>query len=95
MTGIPSYNFPAFREAARVWRSFGWDVLDPSEKYGGRTDLPYEVYIKSSILDVLCCDAVATLGGWRQSQGATLEVRIARALRLPIYRAVRPFRGGS
>lgn len=87
MTGRPEFNYPAFRAAALKWRAEGHDVLDPSQKFGGRTDLPYEVYIKGSILDVLVSDAIALLPGWEDSKGASLENAIATALGYPRYDA--------
>ena len=92
MSGLPEYNYPAFRAAAQEWREYGWDVLDPSTKFGGRTDLPYEVYIKASIVDVLASDAIAVLPGWESSKGATLEVSIGRALGYDILNAEHPER---
>lgn len=90
MSGIPEFNYPAFRKAAAEWRAFGWDVVDPSEKFDGRTDLPYDVYLRASINDVLACGAIAVLPGWENSKGAALEVHIGRALGYPIYDAERP-----
>lgn len=90
MSGLPEFNYPSFRRAAHMWRRAGWDVLDPSEKFDGRTDLPYEIYIKASISDVLCADAIAMLPGWENSKGATLERTIVELLGKPVYDAERP-----
>jgi len=90
MTGLPDYNYPAFRAAAAAWRVRGYAVLDPSEKFGGRTDLPYEVYARASILDMLSVDAVAVLPGWENSKGASAEVAIARCLGYPVLDATSP-----
>lgn len=95
MSNIPEFNYPAFRRAAQEWRECGWDVLDPSEKFGGRTDLPYEVYIKASIIDVLACDAIAVLTGWEASKGASLEVHIGQVLGYQILDADHPDRSGG
>lgn len=90
MTGIPDYNYPAFHRTAYAWRAFGWDVLDPSTKFGGRTDLPYEVYINHSLIDLIACDVVAVLPGWESSRGAQLEVHYARVVGKPVVRADHP-----
>lgn len=95
MSGLPEFNYPAFRDAARKWRECGWDVLDPSEKFGGDTTLPYAVYINHSLIDVIACDAVATLPGWEQSKGASLEVQYARVVGKPVYDAEHPDRSGG
>ena len=88
MSNIPDFNYPLFRDTAARLRGMGIDVLDPSEKFGGRTDLPYEVYLKSSIVDVLVCDAVICLPGWETSKGAALERHIGEVLGYPIYSGI-------
>jgi hypothetical protein len=95
MTGVRDYNYPAFKATAQAWRECGWDVLDPAEKFGGRTDLPYEVYIKASVIDVLACEAIAVLPGWEASRGAALEVHIGQVLGYPVYDAEYPARSGG
>ena len=39
MTGLPDFNFPAFHAAAARLREAGWEVMNPAENFGGRTDL--------------------------------------------------------
>jgi hypothetical protein len=85
MTGKPDFNFPAFNAAADKLRDVGWDVINPAESFGGRTDLPRSAYMRKDIGDLLRCDYVGCLPGWEDSKGASLEVQIAKELGLPIF----------
>ena len=84
MTGLPEYNYPAFREAAKMLRSFGQIVFDPSEAFEGRTDLPKEIYMRKDIEELLKADVIALLQGWELSTGAQLEVEVAKQCGIPI-----------
>jgi len=84
MTGLPEYNYPAFREAAKMLRCFGQIVFDPSEAFEGRTDLPKEIYMRKDIEELLKADVVALLQGWELSTGAQLEVEVAKQCGIPI-----------
>lgn len=84
MTGIPEYNYPAFRQASKTLRDFGQIVFDPSEAFEGRTDLPKEVYMRKDIEMLLQADVVALLEGWEGSKGAQLEVEVARQCGIPV-----------
>lgn len=83
MTGVPEHNFPAFREAAKNLAAAGYDVIDPSENFGGRTDLTRHEYMRLDIEHVLQADGIALLPGWGSSEGAKLEVMIAEELGMP------------
>jgi len=87
MTGKPDHNYPAFHEAAGRFCKAGWDVANPAENFGGRTDLPLEAYLREDVALLARCDAIAMLPGWRESQGATFEYVIARELGLDVYDA--------
>lgn len=84
MTGLPDYNYPVFREAAKTLRSYGQVVFDPSEAFEGRTDLPKEVYMRKDLEELLKADVVALLPGWQNSSGALLEVEVAKQCGIPI-----------
>jgi len=87
MTGLPDHNFPAFHTAADRLRQAGWDVVNPAENFGGRTDLPREDYLRADVGLLVSCDAVAMLGGWEDSRGAKLEYLLARELGMPVLDA--------
>lgn len=90
MSGISDFNFPLFNETAKQWRAVGHDIINPAENFNGRQGLPFELYIRHDILDILDCQGLIVLPGWQASRGASLEVAIARALALPVYDATRP-----
>jgi hypothetical protein len=90
MTGIEDYNYPAFNAAAKQLRVLGYDVLNPAEGFGGNQDLPWEVYLEHTMLQVELCDIVATLDGWGDSKGANKEIERAKQLgkRIMTYRKI-------
>lgn len=87
MTGHSEHNFPAFREAASRLEAAGWEVVNPADNFGGRTDLPRESYLRADVALLLQCDTVAVLPGWETSLGAKLEYLLARELQMPIFDA--------
>lgn len=87
MTGLPDHNFPAFHAAARHLTAAGWEVCNPAENFGGRTDLPREQYLRADVAMLVQCDAIALLPGWEESRGAQLEYLVARELNLAIFDA--------
>ncbi len=87
MTGLPESNFPAFRDAAGRLRDAGWEVINPAENFGGRTDLPRSSYLRADLSLLLQCGAMALLPGWEDSQGAKLEYAIARELDMTLLDA--------
>lgn len=76
MTGLPESNYPAFHKAAAEWRAQGWTVVNTAEDFAGQQDLPYEVYMKNAVNNLVKCRAIALLPGWRNSRGAQMEVLI-------------------
>jgi hypothetical protein len=88
MTGYADFNFPAFHAAAERLARAGWEVCNPAENFGGRTDLPRESYLRLDLAMLSHCDAVAMLPGWENSRGATLEYAVACELGCDIIDAV-------
>jgi hypothetical protein len=87
MTGVPEFNHPAFRAAAKLLRGRGYVVENPAENFGGETGHPYADYMRAAVLQVLSVDAMALLPGWKNSNGARMEVAIGRALGLGFFDA--------
>lgn len=87
MTGIEDHNFPAFLVAGERFHKAGWDVVNPADNFGGRTDLPREIYLRSDVALLAQCDAIALLPGWEESRGATLEAIIAAEIGLSFFDA--------
>jgi hypothetical protein len=101
MRGIPMFNYPAFDAAAALWRSKGWEVINPAEidrQEDGAAPtletpvdvppLPFSVYMRRDITALLTVDAIAFLPGWENSKGACVERVVAEALDLFLYDAM-------
>lgn len=91
MRGMPEHNFPAFHAASGDLRSRGFEVWSPAEYDEGRgfdpkRDTPASLasYMEEDLAAVCRADAVVVLPGWEGSQGARLEVQVARALEIPV-----------
>lgn len=85
MSGLPEFNYPAFREAEAVLRALGYAVESPH--HNGETDCgtvySWDWYMRRAIAQLITCNGVALLPGWEMSRGATLEHLIARGLDMP------------
>lgn len=87
MTGLPEFNYPAFRRAAADLEAAGFQVEDPSTNVNPAPD-DYHGWLRAGLAQLITCDAVALLDGWEASVGARLEVNVAATLGL----RVRPLR---
>ncbi len=85
MSGLPDWNYPAFRDAAALLRDRGHIVLNPAETAGGSTHLSRAQFLYIDIGYVQAAEAVVVLPGWRRSKGAMLEVHIAHSLEKPVF----------
>lgn len=86
MSGLSENNYPAFNAAAKLWRERGWCVMNPAELGAGHRDDPkWDDYMRIDIRYLSECDAVAVLHGWQNSNGAKLELFIAKSLGMQIY----------
>jgi len=86
MTGIPEHNHPAFNGAAKKLRAAGYEVISPAELDGEiEIDMGWIDCLKRDIREVVECGGIATLPGWQDSKGASLEVHIAKELGFEVY----------
>ena len=85
MTGLPEYNYPAFRSAAVLLRGEGHEVVNPvelGEKYGTADEINTDpVKFADLILEELDalkeCDVIYLLHGWQTSKGTRKELKLA------------------
>jgi len=87
MSGIPNHNYPAFNAAAFDLRGRGFHVVSPAELHADfeTNPKPYEDYLRADLIALLGTAAVVVLPGWEQSNGARLEVTVARALGMLVW----------
>lgn len=86
ITGVENYE-RNFLERERYLRQGGYDVVNPASAGArlreGRKDEPtWEDYMRLTLRLLLSCDAISLLPGHEKSMGATLELRLARALKM-------------
>lgn len=80
MTDLPAMNYPAFHAEAARLRELGYHVENPAENPEKSS---WAAYMRVSVRQMLGCDMVALLPGWKLSRGALIEHWIAVALGIP------------
>lgn len=83
MAGYPAHNRELFNEAAKELQAFGYDVVNPAEIDHG-PDATWDTCLRGDLRVLLDCEGVATIGEWQASRGASLEVYVAKELRMPV-----------
>jgi Domain of unknown function (DUF4406) len=83
MTGMPDYNYPAFRATAEGLRAAGYEIECPAENDPPESGL-WADWLRLGLAQVLRSDGIATLDGWQESRGARLEVHVATELGMPV-----------
>lgn len=91
MTGIPDFNYAAFRLADNLLSEVGYDdILNPINAcidctHDSETKPhTWDWYMRSALRMVSLADGIATLPGWEDSTGASTEVFIAGLLKMPV-----------
>lgn len=91
MSGYPEYNFPAFFAKEKELIAAGFEVVNPASLNvvpEGVTvvagDKYWKEFMKEDIRQLIECDKIYMLKGWRSSKGASLEFTIAWALGLEV-----------
>lgn len=99
MAGIENFNHKRFDEAAELLVERGYQVVNPADldrtlglpqsDVGGPWDVTAELRawcLKGDIRQLVDCDAIVLLDGWEDSQGANIELLVARAIGLDVLR---------
>lgn len=94
MIGYDEFNFPQFFQAERELIGLGHEPLNPAwnngdnleealknAEEGGRT---WEEYMRKDIVYLAQADIICVLKDWYKSKGARLEVKLAKALDIPV-----------
>jgi len=84
MTGLPDFNYPAFRTAAAQLRAAGYSVTNPAEN-GLREGTRWVECMDRAIPQVFEAEGLALLPGYHASNGARIEAAIARGRGIPIH----------
>lgn len=85
MRGYKNYNYDAFDEAEERLIAAGFDVINPASNFDGDQDLPWEAYLCMTKWQVEHnADIIATLDGWEKSEGANIEIELAKSLGKPV-----------
>ena len=87
MTGLPEFNFPAFRKAEDyLAERFGCFVVSPrknADLIG--PDRTHEDYMRIALAELQCCTCMVLLDHWQQSKGCMMEFEKANDLQIRIF----------
>ena len=78
MTGLPDLNRKAFADACYDLGAKGIEAVNPHILHPPVVEWPQAM--RTDLVCMLNCDAVALLDGWRQSRGALLEHYVATSV---------------
>lgn len=77
-----------FGSAADAIRKMGGVPINPMKEEDTPNGLSYGGYMKRGLKELLDCDAICLLLGWRESYGALTEQRVAESIGLKSYEAI-------
>jgi hypothetical protein len=81
MTGIADLNYPEFNRASQYLRELGYHVENPAENTPPACG-SWEGYMRLAIAQLVTCDEIHMLRGWKGSKGARIEHNLAADLGL-------------
>ena len=90
INGRTGFNYDVFNEVEdALWVDLGLRqqnddgkghaVINPARNFDGDSSRPTEEYLTLDLKQVLTADVIVLLPGWENSEGAKLEVSVARA----------------
>jgi hypothetical protein len=87
MSGYPDFNRTKFNEVAKKYRQMGIRVFNPAEHDNPALEStePWDYYMRRDIPELCQCSKMMLLNGWQESEGAKLELTIAKALGIHVY----------
>jgi hypothetical protein len=85
ISGIENMNAQAFADAQAALERDGFHVINPSQNFNGRHDLPYQIYMSLSLAQVTMSDLVVCLPGHENSPGSCDEKLVAWLCGVPIF----------
>lgn len=85
--GLPNYGADAFNAAEKLLTSKGHKAFNPSKNFDSVTFLPRFQYMRHDIKMLTECTGIALIPGWETSEGAIVEIMVAKQLRLEFYDA--------
>ena len=81
MSGLPDFNYPVFNAKAAELRALGFHVENPAENRAPHCS-SWLGYMRLTVAQLVTCDVVYLLPGWRHSRGACIERQLAVGLGL-------------
>ena len=86
----PDNNRAAFDYAEWILE-LGYHVINPWRNYGGgrsaATPAAQSTYMRLSFHQLLCCDKIYIMAGWKRSENCKAELAVAKCLGLEIIYA--------
>lgn len=83
MTGVENYNKPKFDRTKVLLEAKGYEVLSPAD-LGAEESFEWHDYMRVDIALLAMCDVIYMLDDWQDSEGARVELDVARALKLEV-----------
>lgn len=106
MTGLPDWNYPAFKAAAERLRALGHTVYNPADSTRSTATTPRAEFLRDDLALIAGCawepnpmlrhrcyppaEAICLLPGWERSAGARMELHVALELGLTVFEDTLP-----